>query len=326
MNIFVTGASGTLGGYILRELLAAGHTATNYDLAAPAVQGVKFVEGDISNVEAMTKAMPGHDAIIHMAAVPGPGRATPAQMMQVNLVGTVSVLEAARAAKINKFVLASSGAATGYTFPKHDISPKYFPIDEDHPCEPHDEYGLSKLLAEVACKSYSDAFGIKTICLRINNNWYLNREEAAIAMNCSWAKKQGITVDELWDIRYRKTIDDPEGTYPVPGPPPPKNVLWAVTDARDAAQAFRLSVENDDPNLLHEVFFILGFDTCSRVPTSELIAKHYPDVPLKTTFKGYDSLWSHAKAERMLGYKPKYTWRDSDFAKWLEEKSGKPSS
>ena len=68
MNVFLTGASGKLGGYVLRELLAAGHIASNYDLAAPAVQGVEFIEGDIGDVDRLTKAMVGHDAIIHMAA------------------------------------------------------------------------------------------------------------------------------------------------------------------------------------------------------------------------------------------------------------------
>ena len=322
MNIFLTGASGTLGGYILRELLAAGHTLSNYDLAPPAVAGVKFIEGDINDIEQLKAAMVDHDVIVHLAAVPGPGRATPAHMMQINLVGTVNVLEAARATKIQKVVYASSGAATGFTFPRHPIVPVYLPVDEEHPCQPHDEYGLSKLLAEIACKSYSDAFGITTICLRINNNWYVNREQAEIAVNCSWAKKQGISVDELWDIRYRKTIEDPDGEYPVPGPPPPRNVLWAVTDARDATQGFRLAVENDDPNILHEVFFILGYDTCSKTETPVLLSRHYRDVPLKTPLKGYDSLWSHAKATRLLGYKPQYTWRNSDFSKWLQQRSG----
>lgn len=320
MNILVTGGSGIIGGYVLRELLGARHTASCYSRTAPKVEGVKFIPGDITDLDCLKEACTGHDAIIHLAAVPGPGRATPAQMINVNVVGTVIVLEAAVQSNISKVVFASSGAATGFSFQKHELVPAYFPLDEDHPCAPQDEYGLSKLQAELACKCYSDAFGIGTICLRINNNWYLNRAEAKIVVQCGWAK--GLAVEELWTLRYVKTIED-DGEWPVPGPPAPRKLLWAVTDARDAAQAFLLAVENE--TIKHEVFLISGDDTCSLLDTPTLIAQHYPNVPLKCSLEGNASLWSHAKATRMLGYKPQYTWRKSDFNDWWERSGKKPS-
>lgn len=314
MKIFVTGGSGTLGGYVLRELLRAGHTVSDYDCTAPLIEGVEFIQGDITNLDQLREACLGHDAVIHLAAVPGPGRTTPERLMYINVMGTVHVLEAAIQVGIGKVVFASSGAATGFTFQKREIVPRYLPLDEEHSCEPHDEYGLSKLLGELICKRYSDAYSIRTICLRINNNWYLDRDGAQFVVKSGWAK--GFTVEELWTKRYRKTIEDAEGKWPVPGPPPPRNVLWAVTDARDAAQAFRLAVENDE--ILHEVFFINGDDTCSTVETPVLISRYYPNVPLKTPLEGYASFWSHEKATRMLGYQPQYTWRKSDFYAWME--------
>ena len=102
----------------------------------------------------------------------------------------------------------------------------------------------------------------------------------------------------------------------MPGPPSPRNNLWAVTEARDAAQAFRLAVENN--NLKHEVFFINGDDTCSLVETRTLIERHYPGVPVKAPLEGHASLVSHEKATRLLRYRPRYTWRESDFQQWLE--------
>ena len=102
---------------------------------------------------------------------------------------------------------------------------------------------MSKLLAELTCKRYSDGFGIRTICLRINNNWYLERASAEVAVSSGWA--QQFDVEDLWTARYRKTVEDAEGDWPTPGPPAPHKILWAFTDARDAAQAFRLAVEND---------------------------------------------------------------------------------
>jgi nucleoside-diphosphate-sugar epimerase len=319
MKVLVTGGNGTIGPYVLRELLDAGHTITCYSrTTAPPVQGVSFVRSDILDLDRLTRACQGHDAIVHLAAVPGPRRATPERLLHVNVLGTVHVLEAALRCGARKVVFASSGAASGFTFPSKPLVPRYFPVDEEHPSEPQDEYGLSKLLGEITCKRYADAFGLRTICLRINNNWYLDREGAALAVRAGWAK--GLTVEELWTVRYRRSIEDAEKEWPVPGPPSPRNNLWAVTDARDAARAFRLALANDD--LLHEVFFINGDDTCSTVPTRDLIARHYPGVPLKAPLEGHASLVSHAKATHLLGYRPRFTWRQSDFYEWWVKQGG----
>ena len=314
MQILVTGGSGTIGAYVLRELLAGGHNVTCYSRTSPLVEEVTFIAGDIMDQEAVTQACSGCEAIVHLAAVPGPRRATPARLMTVNVIGTVHVLEAAVSRRIPKVVFASSGAAAGFTFQSKPIVPRYFPIDEEHPDAPQDDYGLSKLVAELTCRRYSDGYGLRTICLRINNNWYLDREGAALAVRGGWAK--GMTIEELWTARYRRTIEDAEKDWPSPGPPSPRNNLWAVTDARAAAKAFRLAVE--DTKLLHEVFYINGDDTCSLEETSALVARHYPNVPCQVPLQGHASLVSHEKATRQLGYRPRYSWRDSDFQQWLQ--------
>lgn len=317
MNVLVTGGSGTIGGYVLRSLLEAGHVVTCFSRTEPRVTGVRFIMGDVTELDQIDRACHGHDTIIHLAAVPGPGRATLAQMLHVNVTGTGLVLEAALRAGVGKVVFASSGAVSGFSFQNKDILPQYLPLDEQHQCEPHDEYGLSKLLAEITCRRYTDAFGLRTICLRINHNWYVDREGAEVAVLSGWA--QNLSVDELWTQRYQKCLQDAEGNWPVPGPPRPRNLLWAVTDARDAAQAFCLAVEND--SIQHNVFQISGPETCSLVETETLLARYFPDIPLKSVLKGFDSLVSHAKATKLLGYRPQYSWRESDFAVWLANRS-----
>jgi UDP-glucose 4-epimerase len=315
MRILVTGGSGTLGGYVLRELARFGHQSTCYSRTPPCETGVDFCAGDLADSETLVRACGEQEAIVHLAAVPGPGRASPQQTIAVNVAGTVNVLEAARQAGISKVVFASSAAVLGFTFQKAPMSPRYFPIDEEHPCEPQDEYGLSKLLAETACKSYSQAYGIRTLCLRINNNWYLDREGASRSVQGGWAR--GLTVEQLWTQRYLRTIREGEQVWPVPGPPSPRNNLWAVTDARDAAQAFRLAVE--DRRLLHEVFFINGDESCSLVTSEKLVAAHYPKVTLKAPLEGYASLVSHDKVTQLLGFRPRYSWRQSEFWEWAKQ-------
>ncbi len=314
MKILVTGGSGTLGGYVLRELLAAGHEVADYSRSAPRILGVEFIVGDIFEVEKIEKACRGRNVVIHMAAIPGPGRATPPEIIRVNVAGTVQVLEAAKGAGVQKFVLASSGAASGFSFQKRPILPRYLPLDEDHPAEPQDEYGLSKLQAELACKRYSDAFEMQSICLRLNHNWYVDRAGAESAVGTGWAK-QFTCIEDLWRRRYWKAIMEPEGDWSTPGPPRPSNLLWAVTDARDAAQAFRLAAENE--TVRHGVFQINADDTCSLEETPGLLSRHFPNVPMKTPLRNFDSVVSHLKATQVLGYRPQYTWRKGDFADWM---------
>lgn len=316
MKIFITGGTGTIGGYVLRELLTCGHSITNYSRSKPIIDGIETIHGNIRDLHQLKSGCKNHDAIIHLAAVPGPGRATPEQLIHDNVIGTVNVLEAAVAANIPKVVFTSSGAVHGFTFQKKEIKPNYLPLDEEHPCEPEDEYGLSKLLAEITCKRYSKAFGIQTICLRLGNNWYLDRPGAEIAVRSGWGKSFGGNVEKLWLQRYCKTIEDDGSTdWPIPGPPPPLKVLWEVTDARDAAQAVRLAVEKDD--ILHDVFLTTGNETCSTLSTHDLITRFFPQIPLKKSLDGFASLWSNDKAARLLGYRPKYSWRHTDFSVWF---------
>lgn len=265
------------------------------------------------NFGSLKTASRGHDAIVHLAGITGPYRATAEQLTNVNVVGTVNVLEAALSSGIKKVIFASSGAASGFSFQRQEIVPKYLPLDELHPSEPQDPYGLSKLLAEIACKNYTDAYGIQTICLRINHNWCLDRVGAEVAVQCGWAN--GMTVRELWEKRYLKVITDPDGEWPQPGPPKPKKLLWAVTDVRDAVHAFTLALDNS--SLDHEVFAINGYDTCSRLESSNLVDRYFAGVELVDTIKGHDSLVSHAKATLMLGYQPQYSWRKSEFSTWV---------
>lgn len=313
-RILVTGGNGLLGGYVLRDLIAARHEVTCFARHPSHIRGVRSIIGDIREPAGLRQAIRGHEAVIHLAAVTGPGRSSLEDLMCTNLMGTMHVLEGAVDAKLNKMVFASSCAASGFAFQRHEIIPRYLPIDEHHPSEPEDEYGLSKLLCEIACKRYSAAFGIHTICLRIANAWYVDREGASVATRSGWAK--GLSVEAMWSRRYRKYLLEPEGEWPMPGAPPPRNVLWAVTDARDVAQAFRLAVESQ--NLLHEVFNVNGFDTCSLVPTETLLARHFPHVPVRAILEGNSSLISCERAVRLLGYRPNCSWRRSDFSNWLE--------
>lgn len=318
MRVIVTGGNGLLGTFVISELRSAGHEVTSFGRHRSSIPGVASIVGDITDVQTLKGAAAGHEAVVHLAAVTGPGKTTPEHLLHTNVIGTVNVLEAAVHARVGRVVVASSGAATGFSFQRHKLVPNYLPIDELHPAAPEDEYGLSKLLCEMTCRRYTAAHGISTVCLRVNHAWYVDRDSASVALESaaagsSWTK--GLTLDDIWRKRYCKVLFEPEGTWPQPGPPPPRNLLWAVSDARDVAQAFRLAVEAT--SLSHEVFAINSDETCSFTSTAELVRHHYPHVPVKSAVNGFATLVSVEKAGRLLGYKPRFSWRSSDFYDWL---------
>ena len=322
MKVLVTGGSGRIGYYILRELLAHGHTVASCGRTPPNVAGVPHIPTDIGNLESTRAAVCGRDAIVHLAAVAHPKRATPEHLMQANVMGTFNVLEAAIREGVGKVVFGSTDATFGFAFSREPMPPRYLPVDEEHPCEPEDEYGLSKLIGELMCRRYSAAYGLSTLCIRICSAWHFDRPGAEIAVRSGPWRTANMSVEQLWE-QYREQIDNPGGPFPVPGPPDPRRRLWALTDARDTAQALRLAVENT--SIQHDVFLTSGNEACSLEGTSALIARYFPAVPLHHPMGGSETLFSNEKARRLLGYHPQHEWRHTDFGAWKDDSKGAPS-
>lgn len=124
--------------------------------------GVELIVSDIRNSKAAISCAKGADVIVHLAANTGvqPSITNPVADMEVNVIGTVNYLEAARKQCVEKFIFASSGAPIG------DAEP---PIHEKLACRPISPYGASKLAGEAYCSSYHGSFGVDTIALRFSN-------------------------------------------------------------------------------------------------------------------------------------------------------------
>ena len=85
--------------------------------------------------------------------------------------------------------------------------------------------------------------------------------------------------------------------------------LWSYIDARDGAQAVRLALELETTGT--DVFIIASPDTVMRRPNAELLAEVFPEVPHKRAIEPNETLLSIDKARRVLGYAPRYSWRDT---------------
>ncbi len=122
----------------------------------------QLIVEDILGYDKLLKITEGADVIIHLAANTGvlPSVEDPRMDFENNVIGTFNLLESCRKNKINKFVMASSGAAAG------EVTP---PIHEEVCPHPTSPYGASKLAGESYCSAYYNSYGIDTIALRFSN-------------------------------------------------------------------------------------------------------------------------------------------------------------
>lgn len=121
---------------------------------------------DVLELEALGRAMPGHDAVIHLAAIDSSVSAPLPVVFDANVRGTWNVLHAAEQAGVRRILVCSSVAATGIDYTNPQLPPLYLPIDADHPLRPTQAYGLSKHLDEVIAQSFGTRGRIEVICLR----------------------------------------------------------------------------------------------------------------------------------------------------------------
>jgi UDP-glucose 4-epimerase len=182
VRALVTGGAGFIGSNLAKLLLDEGHEVVILDNLTTGyvrnVEGLKrepdpgtltFIEGDVRDADLVERAMAGCAVVFHLAASVGNKRSieNPIDDSEINVIGTLRILEAARRLGVRKVVYSSSAATFGEL--------KRLPIAEDHPAEPDSPYGVSKLAAEKMCLAYAKLFGLETICLRYFNVYGVNQ-------------------------------------------------------------------------------------------------------------------------------------------------------
>lgn len=166
MRVLVTGGAGYVGSCCAAELIARGHDVVVLDdLSTGNRDGVPaeatFIEGDLLNDSA--RALDGVDAVIHCAArsLVVESVEQPAEYWHGNVVSTLALLEAMRAANVRNIVFSSTAATYG--------EPEQVPITEDMPTRPTNTYGATKLAIDMAITSYCVAYGFAATSLRYFN-------------------------------------------------------------------------------------------------------------------------------------------------------------
>ena len=168
MKVLVTGGAGFIGSNIVNRLLELGHEPLVLDNLSSGYKEnlfpeAVFLEGDVRDADRLMEASRTCQGILHLAASVGNKRSIdhPQTDSEINVLGTLNVLEAARANKIQRVVFSSSAGIFGEL--------KTLPIAEDHPQDPDSPYGASKLAAEKMCLVYNKLYGMHNICLRYFN-------------------------------------------------------------------------------------------------------------------------------------------------------------
>jgi UDP-glucose 4-epimerase len=171
MKCLILGGAGFIGSHLAEGLLEAGHQVRIFDrpnVIRPSMLAtdtrVEWLEGDFTNEEDLSRVIAGSHAIFHLAytTLPRSSNDNPIYDVQTNLVGTLRLLDLAKAAAVRKIVFVSSGG-TVYGATRSD------PIPETNPTEPIVSYGITKLAIEKYLHMYSILYGVDYCVLRLAN-------------------------------------------------------------------------------------------------------------------------------------------------------------
>lgn len=268
MKIAITGALGIVGRATVALALEAGHSVVPIDrMRDPAGDG-KALQIDVTNFESLAAAIRGCDALIHLAAINGPGRDPDHVVHNNNVVASYNALRAAAEVGIDRVCQASSINAIGGRFSRR-AHYEYFPLDELHPTHAEDPYSLSKWI----CERQADAI--------------VQRFES---MSIASLRLHGVVESRADTVGW---VDLPDAGL--------VKQLWGYTTRRAAARACLLGVTADFSG--HHVFYIVAPETMVDTPSLELRRRHYPDVPMGGDLSGNGGFFDCTKAEQILGWR-----------------------
>lgn len=294
MRVVVTGGSGRLGQYVVRELFTHAHHVSSLDAVKPRECPAPTYVADLTKFAGLSEHFKNADAVVHLARIRFPYTETgfdaaaqrwrfddpagDAERFTQNLAMTSNVLLAAELAGVKKIICGSSLAVYGLYYPSTAFQPDYLPVDEAHALRPQDPYGLTKLVGEQLCQALSSRRGTAVTSLRFSGIY----TEAHRPM-----------------LLQRKQDPLARGT----------GALWSYIDARDAARACRLALEADLPG--HQVFNIAAPTSLVDFSLRELASRYLPGVrDLRGGLAGKASGYSVAKAKSVLGFEAKLSLVD----------------
>jgi nucleoside-diphosphate-sugar epimerase len=283
-RICVTGATGKAGRATVRDLRDHGFDVVATDAALSGEDVANGVlRADLTDYGQAIEALRGSKAVVHLANIPAPGRATPAATFNANVTMNFNVFHAAAALGLTRVVWASSETTLGLPFgggaeqnPGAPGELRYAPVDEDHFPFPATTYALSKVASETLAEQIARWSGIPFVGLRISNIMEPHEYQR---------------FPDFW-----------------PDPHLRKWNLWGYVDVRDVAEACRLALHADVAGSSNVI--IAAADTVMDRPSRDLLAEVFPGVPVRRDLAESETLLAIDRAATLLGYRPLHSWRD----------------
>lgn len=298
--ILITGGTGFIGSYLTRLLVQErGEDVVLFDRfarrepLADLADRLTFVEGDVLDLDALTRAMDAHavDRVVHLSGAPGGVLADKTvDYSELMCVGTANVFEAARRQGARRVVNASSVAV--YGFERRGLPP----VSEDDGVVPTDLYGASKLWSEVLARVHNQSSDMEILSLRICSALGLGRlDRASLAA--------GLTSERVTVMAYPELAARGQAVSM-----PPDEEMFDFIYAPDVAYAFWLALSAQRPQ--HSVFNLRAqqcpfgeVTRCVRalVDDAEITVAEQPASALQLR------LMDAGRIERELGFQPRYT-------------------
>lgn len=286
-RVLVTGGAGRLGRSVVAGLRERGRTVVSVDRAPHEDPGSLVADlTDAAAAEAvLAEVRP--DAVVHLAAIAVPFSAPEPEILRTNTMLAWTVLSAAVAAGVGRVVVASSPTVHGYGAPTGWV-PDALPLDEESPARPWNAYSLSKLTAEHVMRTLVAQVGDRVRFAAFRPCFVIAPEEWRGAPT-----QQGHTVAER--------LADPALSAPA---------LFNYLDARDAA-SFVDALLTGLPGIGNGETFLVGADDAlATAPLAELLPRFHPGTAAAAgALTGTRPAFSNDKAERLLGWQPRHSWR-----------------
>ncbi len=275
-RIIVTGGSGKAGTATLEVLAEAGYDVLNVDIVAPRGPAAAYPckLADLTDLGEAHAVMDGADAVVHLGAIPNEMRHTGPKVFHNNTASTYNVFAAAQQAGVQRVVWASSETVLGLSF--WENPPRYAPVDDDHAPYPYSSYSLSKVVGESMAAQFVRWSGVAHVGLRFSN----------ILLPSDYA-----LVPSFWDDTKKRSWN-----------------LWGYIDARDVGRSCRAALEAEVSGAVNVT--IAAADTIMNRPSAALMAEVFPTVEVRGELAEYETLLAIDKARDVLGFEPRYRWRD----------------
>lgn len=322
MKVLITGCAGQVGQAVTTHLVKRGYTIRGLDRAGTFADDIDYRTCDLLDADALAPHIEGMDAVLHLAAIPSPGRAANAETFQINTAGTFNVFDACAHYGVNRVVVASSINAVGYFFGTVPFELDYLPADEEHPKLPSDAYSFSKQVTEEIGQYFWHRDKISNTCLRFGAGLrpieqmretmsdslraVKNLVDTLGTMSIEQSTAEVQRMRTAYDAERReRRWEKREGKKSVLSPDEQRLITlrqnyFSFVTLEDACQAMEQSLtasyDGSHPLLIVDRHNTLMADA------AELAQLMYPDVAVRGPLEGTQSLVNWQRAAELIGF------------------------